>query len=95
MFKGAHEAICYGPAEQPWKPDETRFSHVVFIGRGLDKEVSERACAVYCGAVAGLRRWRAVRPRGEYWVLERSSEGSGLGLCMPRSTSYAYLSLTM
>ncbi|KAG2435740.1 hypothetical protein HXX76_006936 [Chlamydomonas incerta] len=36
--RGSRRAIRYGPAEQPWQPQEQRVSHMVFIGRGLDKE---------------------------------------------------------
>ncbi len=40
VFQGVDETICYGPAEQPWKPEEQRVNQVVFIGRGLNRKVS-------------------------------------------------------
>lgn len=42
VFQGVHETICYGPAEQPWKPNELRMNQLVFIGRGLDRQVRSR-----------------------------------------------------
>ncbi|KAG2435738.1 hypothetical protein HXX76_006934 [Chlamydomonas incerta] len=38
VIRGSREGLGYGPAEQPWQPQEQRVNQLVFIGRGLDKE---------------------------------------------------------
>mmetsp|Transcript_8430 Transcript_8430/g.19535 ORF Transcript_8430/g.19535 Transcript_8430/m.19535 type:complete len:345 (+) Transcript_8430:60-1094(+) len=37
VFQGVHEQINFGPAKEPWKPDEKRVNKFVFIGKGLDR----------------------------------------------------------
>lgn len=39
VFQGVHETICFGPAAQGWRADETRISQIVFIGRNLQRKV--------------------------------------------------------
>lgn len=41
-IRGSRRSIRYGPSGQAWQPEESRVSRMVFIGRGLDKEVSNR-----------------------------------------------------
>ncbi|KAG2435739.1 hypothetical protein HXX76_006935 [Chlamydomonas incerta] len=76
VFKGAHEAICYGPAEQPWKPDEPRFSHVVFIGRGLDKEALKEGLSscLWKPPPPGWEKIRDVNTKLSFYVNKKTGE---------------------
>jgi G3E family GTPase len=38
VFQGVHEQINFGPAREPWKPNETRINKFVFIGKNLNRE---------------------------------------------------------
>jgi len=38
VFQGVHEQINFGPAKDPWAPDETRVNKFVFIGKNLNRE---------------------------------------------------------
>jgi len=38
VFQGVHEQINFGPAKDPWKPDEPRENKFVFIGKNLNRE---------------------------------------------------------
>lgn len=56
VVRGSREGLGYGPAEQEWQPLEQRINQMVFIGRGLDREVSKRGCwkgpgAATCGSL--------------------------------------------
>jgi len=37
VFQGVHEQINFGPAKEPWKPDEPRINKFVFIGKNLNR----------------------------------------------------------
>jgi hypothetical protein len=53
VFQGVHETICYGPADQSWRPEEQRLNQVVFIGRGLNRKVRQEGVATTCAALRG------------------------------------------
>ncbi|KAG2451286.1 hypothetical protein HYH02_003892 [Chlamydomonas schloesseri] len=76
VFKGAHEAICYGPAEQPWKPDEMRISHVVFIGRGLDREALKEGLSscLWKPPPPGWEKIRDVNTKLSFYVNKKTGE---------------------
>ena len=38
VFQGVHEQINFGPANDPWNPDEPRVNKFVFIGKNLNRE---------------------------------------------------------
>ncbi len=38
VFQGVHEQINFGPAKEPWAPNETRINKFVFIGKNLNRE---------------------------------------------------------
>eukprot|EP00527_Entomoneis_sp_CCMP2396_P009912 CAMPEP_0198138916 /NCGR_PEP_ID=MMETSP1443-20131203/2286_1 /TAXON_ID=186043 /ORGANISM="Entomoneis sp., Strain CCMP2396" /LENGTH=358 /DNA_ID=CAMNT_0043800873 /DNA_START=75 /DNA_END=1151 /DNA_ORIENTATION=+ len=38
VFQGVHEQINFGPAKQPWSPNEERLNKFVFIGKNLNRE---------------------------------------------------------
>lgn len=38
VFQGVHEQINFGPAAEPWKPNEPRINKFVFIGKGLNRQ---------------------------------------------------------
>ena len=38
VLQGVHMLAEFGPG-RPWKPDEKRYSKLVFIGRDLDKKL--------------------------------------------------------
>jgi len=48
VFQGVHDNINFGPAPCDWKPDERRYSKMVFIGRNLEYE-SLKESLVNCG----------------------------------------------
>jgi len=37
VFQGVHEQINFGPAAEPWKPNEPRMNKFVFIGKNLNR----------------------------------------------------------
>mmetsp|Transcript_22065 Transcript_22065/g.25238 ORF Transcript_22065/g.25238 Transcript_22065/m.25238 type:complete len:368 (-) Transcript_22065:402-1505(-) len=37
VFQGVHEQINFGPASEPWKPNEPRVNKFVFIGKNLNR----------------------------------------------------------
>lgn len=39
VFQGVHEQINFGPSLESWKEDEVIVNKLVFIGRGLNREV--------------------------------------------------------
>ncbi|GLC70762.1 hypothetical protein PLESTF_001030600 [Pleodorina starrii] len=78
VFQGVHETICYGPAEQPWKPDEQRINQVVFIGRGLDRKAlieGFRTC-VWVPLPDGWDEFRDEKTRQPFYVNRRTGEKS-------------------
>lgn len=38
VFQGVHEQINFGPAKDPWNPNEERVNKFVFIGKNLNRE---------------------------------------------------------
>lgn len=38
VFQGVHEQINFGPAKDPWAPNEERINKFVFIGKNLNRE---------------------------------------------------------
>ncbi|GIL79726.1 hypothetical protein Vretifemale_8999, partial [Volvox reticuliferus] len=76
VFQGVHETICYGPAEQPWKPDEQRINQVVFIGRGLDRKAlieGFRTC-VWVPLPDGWDEFRDEKTKQPFYVNRRTGE---------------------
>jgi len=55
VFQGVHEQINFGPAKEPWGPDEKRINKFVFIGKNLNRqELTEslRGCLYVEGQTA-------------------------------------------
>ncbi|GFR48893.1 hypothetical protein Agub_g10838 [Astrephomene gubernaculifera] len=76
VFQGVHETICYGPAEQPWRPDEAPVNQVVFIGRGLDRKAlieGFRTC-VWVPLPDGWDEFRDPATKQPYYVHRASGE---------------------
>ncbi|KXZ55538.1 hypothetical protein GPECTOR_2g1087 [Gonium pectorale] len=78
VFQGVHETICYGPAEQPWKPSESRVNQVVFIGRALDRKAlieGFRTC-VWVPLPDGWDEFRDPRTKQPFYVNRETGEKS-------------------
>ncbi|KAG2501702.1 hypothetical protein HYH03_000203 [Edaphochlamys debaryana] len=78
VFQGVHETICYGPAEQPWRPEEQRINQVVFIGRGLDRKAlieGFRTC-VWVPLPDGWDEFRDLATKQPYYVNRNTGEKS-------------------
>ncbi|EFJ45918.1 hypothetical protein VOLCADRAFT_105795 [Volvox carteri f. nagariensis] len=78
VFQGVHETICYGPAEQPWKPEEPRINQVVFIGRGLDRKAlieGFRTC-VWVPLPDGWDEFRDDKTKQPFYMHRQTGEKS-------------------
>ncbi|PNW72045.1 hypothetical protein CHLRE_16g684650v5 [Chlamydomonas reinhardtii] len=78
VFQGVHETICYGPAEQPWKPEEQRVNQVVFIGRGLNRKAlieGFRTC-VWVPLPDGWDEFRDTTTKQPFYVNRNTGEKS-------------------